>query len=384
MTYSGILKFATALAFFFFLQSCEEEIDLPTTQNPESGSIITIAGQGPDEFDHEGDGGLAVAASLGWVVDVSIDNNNNIYIVDGAANTIRIVTRQDGIINTVAGAFMGFNVGGDLYQGDGGLATEAHLNVCLKVAIDQFQNIMITDNGNHVIRQINGVTGIISTAVGSYPGALGFTGDGSIATEAQVANPQGIVFDSEGNLFFTDTQNHVIRRVSKDTGIITTIAGLGPGEAGYSGDGGVAIESRLNSPAGLAIDNQDDLYFSDRGNHVIRKISNGVITTIAGNGLEGNTGDGAAPLSASILAVNGVAVDNSGNVYITSGNTIRKVDQALGIISTIAGNGSEGYSGDGGPAVNAQLANPWGVAVDSDGNIYIADSGNSAVRMVIK
>ena len=384
MTYSDMLKFSAIFTFIIFLQSCEEEIDLPITQNPESGNIITIAGLGPDEFDHQGDGGPAVAASLGWVVDVSIDNSNNIYIVDGAANTIRKVNQQDGTINTVAGTFMGFNVGGDLYQGDGGPATEARLNVCLKVAIDQSQNIMITDNGNHVIRQISSTSGIISTAVGSYPGALGYSGDGSFANEAQVANPQGIVFDSKGNLFFTDTQNHVIRQVSKETGIITTIAGLGPSEAGYSGDGGAAIESKLNSPAGLAIDNQGNLYFSDRGNHVIRKISDGVITTIAGNGMEGNTGDGAEALSASIFAVNGVAVDNSGNVYITSGNTVRKIDQTLGVISTVAGNGNQGYSGDGGPAVNAQLANPWGVAVDSDGNVYIADSGNSAVRMVIR
>ena len=384
MDFRNVLKSAIVLVFIIILQSCEEEVDLPDLQNQQSGNIVTVAGMGPEEFDHGGDGGLATSASLGWVVDVTLDSNNNLYIVDGAANTIRKVTREDQVINTVAGTFVGFNAGGDLYQGDGGLATEAHLNVCLKVAIDQSQNMMITDNGNHVIRRIDGANGIISTAVGSYPGNIGYTGDGQVAVQAQLANPQGIAFDAEGNLLFTDTQNHVIRRVARETGIITTIAGLGPNQPGYSGDGGVAIESRLNSPAGLAVDNLGDLYFSDRGNHVIRKISAGVITTIAGNGVAGNSGDGSSAVLASIQSVNGVAVDQSGNVYITSGNTIRKIDQSSGVISTIAGTGVEGYSGDGGPAVNAQLAHPWGVAVDTEGNIYIADSGNSAVRMVIK
>ena len=132
MTFSNVLKSAIVLVVIFFLQCCEEAIDLPNLQNQQSGNIVTIAGLGPEEFDHTGDGGLATAASLGWVVDVTLDSNSNRYIVDGAANTIRRVTREDQVINTVAGTFVGFNTGGDLYYGDGGLATEARLNVCLK------------------------------------------------------------------------------------------------------------------------------------------------------------------------------------------------------------------------------------------------------------
>ena len=366
------------------LTSCGDDSIGPPVQNSVPGTILTVAGQGPSNFNHTGDGGSAVNATLGWVVDVFVDDNDNLYVVDGAANTVRLVNQRDGIITTVAGTFLGYNVNGEAYTGDGGVATEARLNVCLKVAVDAANNLMITDNGNNVIRRVDGSSGIITTAIGSHPGIPGFSGDNGPATEAQLFNPQGIVFDSEGNMFLTDTQNHVIRRVSKDTGIISTIAGIGPENAGLSGDGGPAIEAELNSPTGLAIDKEDNLYFSDRENHVIRKISDGIISTIAGNGLQGNDGDGGPALAARILGVNGVAVDQERNVFITSGNSIRMIDQNTGTISTVAGNGTEGFSGDGGPATEAELSSPWGVAVDSNGNIYIADSGNAAVRMVVR
>ncbi len=366
------------------LQSCESEVVLPDIQDVESGTILTIAGGGPDRFGYDGDGGSALSASLGWVVDVALDSDNNLYIVDGAANNVRMVSDDNGNIQTIAGKFMGFNNSGSQYAGDGGPAREALLNVCLKIALDPAQNLLITDNGNNVIRQVTSNDQLISTIVGSFPGEAGYEGDGGSATDALVSNPQGIALDAEGDLFISDTQNNTIRRVSRATGVITTIAGLGPDQPGYSGDGGPAIESTLNSPAGLVLDANGNIYFSDKGNNVIRKISNGIITTIAGNGDSGNTGDGAPALNASIMAVNGLAVDRDGNIYLTSGNKIRMVDQATGTISTVVGTGEEGYSGDGGPAIEAKLSTPWGITVDSEGNLYIADSGNSAIRMVVK
>jgi DNA-binding beta-propeller fold protein YncE len=154
MAFSNVLKSAIVLAFIIILQSCEEEVDLPDLQNQQSGTIVTVAGMGPEEFDHKGDGDLATSASLGWVVDVTLDSNNNLYIVDGAANTIRKVTQEDQVINTVAGTFVGFNAVGDLYQGDGGPAVNAQLAHPWGVAVDTEGNIYIADSGNSTVRMV--------------------------------------------------------------------------------------------------------------------------------------------------------------------------------------------------------------------------------------
>ena len=187
--------------------------------------------------------------------------------------------------------------------------------------------------------------------------------------------------DASGNLYIADTGNNRIRKVSA-TGIITTVAGNG--SAGYSGDGGPATSAQLDGPEGVAVDGSGNLYIADTCNNRIRKVSaTGIITTVAGNGSAGYSGDGGPATSAQLSLPAGVAVDGSGNLYIadSGNNRIRKVS-ATGIITTVAGNGSPGYSGDGGPATSAQLNQPAGVAVDASGNLYIADSSNNRIRKV--
>jgi uncharacterized protein (TIGR03437 family) len=202
-------------------------------------------------------------------------------------------------------------------------------------------------------------------------------GDNGPATSAQLALPYGIAVDSGGNLYVADWGNNRIRKVSN--GVITTVAGNGT--RGFSGDNGLATAAQLANPQGIAVDSAGNLYIADFGNASIRKVSNGIITTVAGNGTPGFSGDNGPATSAQLYLPYGVAVDSAGNLYIgdSGNNRIRKVSN--GVIATVAGNGTFGFSGDNGPATSAQLANPYGVAIDSAGNLYIGDSGNSRIRV---
>lgn len=368
------------LAGLFATIACDTELppdfELPT----ESGNIYTLAGKGQIHFGHEGDGGPAVHATLGWITGVALDDDGNIYISDGAANTIRKINIANGQITTVAGAFRGYNII-DLTPdaGDGGPATEAHLNIPASLAL-YGTTLYFTDAANGKVRKVENE--IINTAGGS--GWSGYEGDGGPATAAKLWAPQGVAVDADGNVYFSDTQNNVVRRIDKGTGTITTVAGTGPEDAGYSGDGGPATAAKLNAPRNLTFDAEGNLYIADSGNHAIRKVSGGIITTIAGTGAEGYTGNGASATSATLSNCHGVAVDSEGNVFIadTGNSVIRKVTG--GTITTYAGNGASAYSGDGRPAIMASLSNPMQVAVDATGNLYIADTNNSALRIVIK
>lgn len=372
------LKLALTLALLS--QACED----PQPVNPAgrlnisqtAGNIETAVGQGPSAFGYDGDGGLCTAAKIGWVVDVEADQNNNLYIADGSANVIRKVNATTGVITTIAGS----GVAG--HSGDGGAATSAQLDVPLAAAVDGSGNVFIVENG--FLRKVSVADGKISTIAGS--GIQGYDGDGGPATNAKFWDLYDVAVDDDDNIYLADAENNVIRMIDHSTGNISTIAGLGPDQAGYTGDNGLATLAKLNRPVSIDVDHDGNLYISDNLNHVIRKISNGVITTIAGTGISGYSGDDGAATSAKFTNPVGVTVDGDGNVYIADAvnNVIRKIDASTGKISTIGGNTIAGYAGDGGPATAAKISSPWGLTVDSDGNVFIADSQNAAIRVITK
>ncbi|OLE89671.1 MAG: hypothetical protein AUG08_03175 [Acidobacteria bacterium 13_1_20CM_2_55_15] len=329
------------------------------------GLISTIAGNGTSGF--SGDGGLATAASFdAW--SLAVDVSGNLYITDPRNHRVRKVNAA-GIISTVAGD------GGDIFGGDGGPATATSV-LPVDIFVDPGGNLYLAD-ASYRVRKVNG-DGIITTI--ACNGTSGFTGDGGPATAASCV-PYRVARDSAGNLYVADGSSRRIRKVSA-AGIITTVAGRGTGQS--SGDGGPATLAELIQPLGVAVDPAGNVYIADEGSNRIRKVNTaGIISTIAGNGKQGFDGDGGPATSASLYEPSGVAVDPAGNVYIAdAGNLrIRKVDTA-GIITTIAGNGKEGFSGDGGPATSAELSFPVGVAVDPAGNVYIADEGSNRIRKV--
>lgn len=265
------------------------------------------------------------------------------------------------------------------FGGDQGPAINAQLNYPVSVALDSAGNLFIGDFVNQRIRKVDNA-GIISTVAGS--GIRGFSGDGGPATNAQLMDPQGIAVDVSGNLFIADFANHRIRKVDT-TGNISTYAGNGV--PGYSGDGGAATTAELNYPQGVATDSTGNVFIADRANQRARKVSVlGIISTIAGDGNAKDSGDGGSAINAELSYPYGIATDSQGNIYIADvqGGRIRKIDTA-GTISTVAGGpASGGFSGDGGLAINAGLYSPTSVAVDSIGNFYIADQTNQRVRKV--
>ena len=261
---------------------------------------------------------------------------------------------------------------------DGIPATEASLSNAWDVAVDGSGSLYIADYGNNRIRKVDSA-GIITTVAGT--GSPGFSGDGGPAANAQLSWPRGVAVDGSGNIYIADYANNRIRKVDS-AGIITTVAGTG--SRGFSGDGGPAANAQLSWPRGVAVDGSGSLYIAESGNDRIRKVdSTGIITTVAGRGSEGSSGDGGPASNAALRNPNGVAVDGSGSLYIadTFNHRIRKVD-STGIITTVAGTGRYGYSGDGGPAANARLDTPYKVAVDGSGNLYIADTDNHRIRKV--
>ncbi len=263
------------------------------------------------------------------------------------------------------------------YGGDGFIATAGVLNGPHNVAVDKMGNVYIVDYFNFRVRKIK-TSGQIVTFAGS--GITGNDGDGTAATNAKM-NPQGVAADIRGNIFISDNVHNVIRRVNS-IGIISTYAGTGA--AGYSGDGFAATSAKLNAPFGLACDKKGNLYFADAGNHVVRMIDTfGKITTVAGAGSPGYTGDGLSALTATLDSPYAVAVARTGELYIAdhNNNVVRYVDVA-GDIHTFAGTGTVAYSGDAGLAVNATFKYPTGVAVDTAGNVYISDSYNNVIREV--
>jgi streptogramin lyase len=404
----------------------------PPGCTPQTCTISTVAGNGA--WGYAGDGGAALSATLRNPSDVTFDGSGNMVIADWGNQRIRRVA--GGIITTVAG---GGSVGSGGSVGDGGPALGGVLAYPTQVAADAVGNIYIADTQQRRVRLVR--NGIITTVAGTgtagdggdggaatladiyspYGVAIGASGSVWIATSADIAStihnrvryvdPRGVIssavgggFDDGGaaidalvdprgadavaaggavpDLYFADGTNNIVRRVDGHTATMYVIAGTGI--AGYQGDGGPARSAQLRFPIDVAVDSHGLVYIADSGNNVVRRIdTGGTITTVAGTGTRGYSGDGGLATRAQLASPNGVGVDDAGNVYIAdyNNNRIRKLNTA-GIITTVAGNGTAGYGGDGGPAVQAALHNPWDVAVGHDGTLYIADTFNQRIRRV--
>jgi uncharacterized protein (TIGR03437 family) len=389
-----------------------------------SGIISVVAGNGLSGY--SGDGGLAVGTSLGSPAGLAFDPSGNLYIADSGNTVIRKVA-TNGIITTAAGSAGQYG-----FSGDGGPATQAKINYPTGIATDSSGNLYIMDLGNNRVRKVDASTGIISTIAGS--GLVGYTGDGGPALQATFNYPEGLAVDSSGNVYVCDQNSAAVRKISI-SGTIATVAG---GQYGFSGDNGPATKAALLTPTGVAFDASGDMYIADSGNQRIRRVdSSGVIATVAGTGTAGFSGDGLLASAATFNNPIGIALDASGAIYVadednnrirrfvvggdvttyagtatsigdggpapqavlvstssvavgpggnlfisdSGANRIRKVTPS-GTISTVAGNGQTGGSGNNGPATSAALNTPYGVAVDSAGDLYIADGGNNEIRRV--
>lgn len=392
-----------------------------------TGLISTVTGTGIQGYN--GDNIAAIGASLSNPTSVAFDVSGNLYIADRFNNRIRKVTTATGLISTVAGSASSTS------SGDGGAALYAKLNNPQDVTVDATGNLYIADQDNHRIRRIAIGTGVITTVVGT--GAQGYNGDSVAATSATLNRPNGVAFDPVDNLYILDGGNYRIRKVSADTGIITTVAGpvgicdatgtdtaacnpvglaldssgnlyfvdmnahrirkvtistgtvstvAGTGQFGYNGDNIAATSATLRSPTGVAIDSADNLYIADMANFAIRKVSaaTGIITRVVGIGGPplGLIGDNGPATSFTLTNIYTIKVDDVGNLFLTDGSRVRKVTAATGIITRVAGAGQMGAAGDGGPAVAATLNLPKGLAIDAAGNTYISDTGNNRIRKV--
>jgi uncharacterized protein (TIGR03437 family) len=389
-----------------------------------SGRWIVAAGTSAPGF--SGDGGPATAAQLSEPLDLSVDLNSNLYIADLVR--VREVSSQ-GIIHTIAGADYLHSIG------DGSSATAAELNLPSAVALDSGGNLYIADPGTERVRKV-GPSGIIGTAAGTGVALPG--GAGTAATATTLMNPMGVAVDQSGNLLIAETGAHRIRQVAADGNIYTIVgtgvAGLGPsllapaqtqlrgprglcldragdlyvvdtgnhrvlvvppgglvstaagnGAPGAAGDGGPAPLAQLNQPGACAADSAGNLYIADTWNHRIRKVAaSGIIGTVAGAGVAGYGGDEGPATAALLDAPSGVVADDNGNIYISdTGNNLLRQVTPDGVIHSIAATGTAGFTGDGGPALSAQIDNPGGILLDGAGDLYFADTGNNRVRRLV-
>jgi len=338
-----------------------------------TGLITTVAGS--TGYGYSGDGGPATLALLGAPWGVALDSNRNIYIVDYLNTVIRKVDGTTGIISTVAG-------NQKVYSGDGGPAHAAQFATVAGVAVANLGDIYISDNLGQVVRKVEAASGNITTFAGS--GTAGNSGDGGPATSARIGDPRGLAVDHSGNLYIVDRANNVVRGVQTSTGNIATLAGNGA--AGYSGNGGWATSAQLNQPTDAAVDSAGNVFIADNANHVVREVmaSTGIIKTVAGNGTAGYTGDGQLATLAKLNTPSSIAVDAANNLYIADfvANVVREVVASSGLIKTVAGNGTKGIMGDGGPATNASLYAPVGLAIDPVGDIFFGDAAGLLIREV--
>lgn len=300
----------------------------------------------------------------------------DLYIADSRNNQVRRVDGVTGVITTVAGT------GSAGFSGDNGPALAAQLSGPSDVAVDRSGNVYVLDQTNHRVRRID-TRGYIATVAGN--GVFGYSGDGGSAVNAALASPTGIDIDDVGNLYIADRYNYRIRKVTAQ-GVMTTFAGNGTyNPAGPSGDGGQATQAQVGVPTDIVVAPDGSVYIAEYGTHRVRKVrTNGVIITVAGNGNFGATGDGGLAVNALLHSPYRVALDAQSNLFISDYDNVRvrRVDVVTGIMTTVAGTGSPGGEGDGGPATAANLYGPAGIAVDAAGSLYIAQSASARVRVV--
>jgi trimeric autotransporter adhesin len=339
-------------------------------------TISTVAGEG------------TARSSLNFPTSVAVDSAGDVYVSDWSG-FIRKIWMKDGGTTVVAGT----GILGD--SGDGGQATNARLGQAISITLDSAGNLYFTDSDNNRIRRVEAASGIITTVAGT--GSTTDSGDGGPGVNAGVARPTGITLDTAGNLYFSSSWSRV-RKLAMSTGIIETIAGQFV--TSFGGDGGLATDALFWDPIPSAINRAGDIYISDFENSRIRKVtaSSGIVTTLAGSGpcttvatplnvlacTGGFGGDGGPAQNAILNHAQGAALDSAGNLYIadTINHRIRRIDAMTGMIHTIAGNGVSGFSGDGGLALLAQISFPVGIAVDRSGHIYFADENNNRIRVL--
>jgi sugar lactone lactonase YvrE len=389
------------------------------------GTIATIAGNG--EPGHAGDNGLAIEACLNEPKSLALFGDRLLYIADAENHAIRRVDLASGVITTVAGQpERGNGPGGPArvqapaededpfadppagkaenfvqlsdvsgtvryvvgavksgrFGGDGGPAVQATLNFPGAVAVDRQGNLYIADTMNHRVRKVDAASGVIATIAGT--GQHRCSGDGGPATTAALNEPAALAVDDRGNLYIADQSNNRVRKVDVSTGIITTVAGTG--ETGYTGDGMPATEAGVSGPSGLALGPDGELYIADTFSGRIRRVdpTTGIISTVAGDGGEYRFSGLPNEFSTSLSRPYGIALDRAGNLLITDSDShlIRRWDRKKKIITRMAGNGQAQFGGDGGDPLAGSLNYPFGVVVDGAGNVYIADTFNHRVRMI--
>ncbi len=325
--------------------------------------IVSVAGALPS-------GGVSNSLStfLLGPFGVAIDQGNNLYVSDSTDNRVRRISTAGVVTNFAGNGFFG-------NTGNGGPAASAQVGAPRDLAFDRSGNLFIASGAGATIRRVT-TAGVVSVFNANGPG---FAGDGGPVSGGVLLNPNGIVADAQGNIFIADTGNHRVRRIDAVTQNISTW--VGNGDPGFAGDNGPAADAQLSSPRFVTIDRAGILYIADTGNNRIRQVTPaGIISTFAGTGSPGFSGDGAAALAANIGNPTGIATDESSNLYVATANRIRKIDANTKIISTIAGNGTAGFSGEGVLATTAALDGPLGLSVDTTGNVYFVDGRNFRLR----
>lgn len=358
-----------------FIYIAQEDGNVISKVNKVTGAVTHVAGTGVAGFN--GDDLNALSTQLNKPTNVFVATNGDIFFADRENQRIRKVRASDNKIETIAGS------GNSGFSGDGGIATSANLSNPTDLILDVSGNLLFCDSSNDRIRKVNASDGFITTIAG-IGGASGFEGDGGAATAARLFNPVSLFLDSGGNLYFMDAGNHRIRKIDTN-GIITTVVGNGLGS--YGGDGGVAKSALLGLPEGVVVDKAGNVYITEWFNHRIRLISgaSGEMSTIVGTGIAGFGGDGGAASTAQLSRGGAMTFSSDSVLYFAdeANHRIRKIDLKTNIITTIAGNGIQGFSGDGGQATAASFSEIKGLALDiADKNLYVSDHANGRVRKI--